>query len=117
MPINEGGTGLSGGQRQLVNLTRVFLRKPKVWLLDEPTASLDRTVEQHIVNTLKKAMQESDTLVLVTHKPELLRLVDRVIVVAKHQVIMDGPRDEVLMKLKQAPVAGESAARIVKVVK
>ncbi len=117
MPINEGGTGLSGGQRQLVNLTRVFLRKPKVWLLDEPTASLDRTVEQHIVNTLKKAMQESDTLVLVTHKPELLRLVDRVIVVAKHQVIMDGPRDEVLMKLKQAPVAGDSAARIVKVVK
>jgi hypothetical protein len=43
--------------------------------------------------------------------------VDRVIVVAKHQVIMDGPRDEVLMKLKQSPVAGESAARIVKVVK
>jgi ATP-binding cassette subfamily C protein LapB len=117
MPINEGGTGLSGGQRQLVNLTRVFLRKPKVWLLDEPTASLDRTVEQHIVNTLKNAMQETDTLVLVTHKPELLRLVDRVIVVAKHQVIMDGPRDEVLMKLKQSPVAGESAARIVKVVK
>lgn len=117
MPINEGGTGLSGGQRQLVNLTRVFLRKPKVWLLDEPTASLDRTVEQHIVNTLQKAMQASDTLVLVTHKPELLRLVDRVIVVAKHQVIMDGPRDEVLMKLKQSPVAGDSAARIVKVVK
>jgi ATP-binding cassette, subfamily C, bacterial LapB len=117
MPINEGGTGLSGGQRQLVNLTRVFLRKPKVWLLDEPTASLDRTVEQHIVNTLKNAMQASDTLVLVTHKPELLRLVDRVIVVAKHQVIMDGPRDEVLMKLKQSPVAGDSATRIVKVVK
>jgi ATP-binding cassette, subfamily C, bacterial LapB len=117
MPIHEGGTGLSGGQRQLVNLTRVFLRKPKVWLLDEPTASLDRTVEQHIVNTLKKAMQATDTLVLVTHKPELLRLVDRVIVVAKHQVIMDGPRDEVLMKLKQTPVASDAAARLVKVVK
>lgn len=117
MPIHEGGTGLSGGQRQLVNLTRVFLRKPKVWLLDEPTASLDRTVEQHIVNTLKKAMQATDTLLLVTHKPELLRLVDRVIVVAKHQVIMDGPRDEILMKLKQTPVASDAAARLVKVVK
>jgi ATP-binding cassette, subfamily C, bacterial LapB len=117
MPIHEGGTGLSGGQRQLVNLTRVFLRRPRVWLLDEPTASLDRTVEQHMVMTLKTAMQAQDTLILVTHKPELLRLVDRVIVVAKHQVIMDGPRDEVLMKLKQAPVAGETAARLVKVVK
>lgn len=117
MPINEGGTGLSGGQRQLVNLTRVFLRSPKVWLLDEPTASLDRTVEQHIVNTFIKAMKADDTLVLVTHKPELLRLVDRVIVVAKHKVVMDGPRDEVLMKLKQSSVANEPAARIVKVVK
>jgi ATP-binding cassette subfamily C protein LapB len=100
MPINEGGSGLSGGQRQLVNLTRVFLRKPRVWLLDEPTASLDRTVEQHIVHTLGRVLKPEDTLVLVTHKPDLLQLVDRVILVAKHQVLMDGPRDEVLAKLK-----------------
>jgi ATP-binding cassette subfamily C protein LapB len=100
MPINEGGSGLSGGQRQLVNLTRVFLRKPRVWLLDEPTASLDRTVEQHIVHTLGRVLKPEDTLVLVTHKPDLLQLVDRVILVAKHQVLMDGPRDEVLSKLK-----------------
>lgn len=116
MLIHEGGTGLSGGQRQLVNLTRVFLRQPRVWLLDEPTASLDRTVEQQMVRTLGAAMQPHDTLVLVTHKPELLQLVDRVIVVAKHQVVMDGPRDEVLAKLKQAQATvGDTNAKLMRV--
>lgn len=116
MLINEGGTGLSGGQRQLVNLTRVFLRQPRVWLLDEPTASLDRTVEQQMVRTLGAAMQHDDTLVLVTHKPELLQLVDRVIVVAKHQVVMDGPRDEVLAKLKQTQAtAGDNTTKLMRV--
>ena len=114
MPIQEGGTGLSGGQRQLVNLTRVLLRKPRIWLLDEPTASLDRTLERHMVNTLGAELQPQDTLVLVTHKPELLQLVSRVIVVDKHQVIMDAPRDDVLAKLKagQAAQAAAQSSRL-----
>ena len=107
--IHEGGTGLSGGQRQLVNLTRVFLRKPRIWLLDEPTASLDRTLERHIMQTLGAAIQPEDTLVLVTHKPELLQLVNRVIVVDKHKVILDAPRDEVLAKLKAHPMKQSTA--------
>jgi len=106
LAIQEGGTGLSGGQRQLVNLTRVFLRKPRVWLLDEPTASLDRMTEQQMVRTLSSALQPEDTMVLVTHKTELLQLADRVIVVAKHQIVMDGPRDQVLAKLRDVNGAG-----------
>lgn len=102
MVIHEGGTGLSGGQRQLVNLTRVFLRQPRIWLLDEPTASLDRAAEAHIIRTLKQAISTTDMLILVTHKTELLQLVDRIIVVAKQQLVFDGPRDEVLSKM-QAP--------------
>ena len=112
--INEGGSGLSGGQRQLVNLTRVFLRRPKVWLLDEPTASLDRALEQQIVRAFKGTLRPEDTLVLVTHKPELLQLVERVIVIARHQVLLDGPRDEVLAKLKagapQSPASPHTQA-------
>jgi ATP-binding cassette, subfamily C, bacterial LapB len=105
LPIFEGGTGLSGGQKQLVNLTRVFLRRPKVWLLDEPTASMDRNLEVKVLQALESQLRPENTLCLVTHKPELLRLVNRVIVVVGHQIVMDGPRDEVLQKLQGAPVA------------
>ena len=97
--IYEGGTGLSGGQRQLVNLTRTFLRQPRIWLLDEPTASMDRSLELQVTRALKQALAPEHTLVLVTHKAEMLELVDRVIVIAKHGVVMDGPKAQVLLKL------------------
>ena len=99
-PIFEGGYGLSGGQRQLVNLTRAFLRKPRIWLLDEPTATMDRQLENQVKGALKDALRPTDTLVLVTHKLEMLDLVTRVLVVANNQLVMDGPRDQVLQRLQ-----------------
>jgi ATP-binding cassette subfamily C protein LapB len=106
-PIYEGGTGLSGGQRQLANLTRVFLRKPRVWLLDEPTASMDRQSEIKVMQALAQQISANDTLLLVTHKQEMLQLVDRVIVVADHRIVMDGPKAEVLARLHGAPAAAD----------
>ena len=99
MPIQEGGQGLSGGQRQLVNLTRVFLRRPRIWLMDEPTAAMDRQLADHVTNAFKQALRPQDTLVLVTHKPEMLTLVDRLVVIAKHEVLLDGPKEQVLRQL------------------
>jgi ATP-binding cassette subfamily C protein LapB len=106
--INEGGTGLSGGQRQLVNLTRAFLRNPKIWLLDEPTASMDRALEQTIIQALKDRMGPEQTLFLVTHKPDLLALVDRIIVIAGKKIVADGPKDAVLAQLSKQSAASAS---------
>jgi ATP-binding cassette subfamily C protein LapB len=106
--IFEGGSGLSGGQRQLVNLTRAFLRAPSVWLLDEPTASMDRSLELQVTRALQAALKPQDTLVLVTHKAEMLALVDRVIVIAGQQIVMDGPKAQVLLQLN-APAMEQAA--------
>ena len=108
--INEGGTGLSGGQRQLVNLTRAFLREPKIWLLDEPTASMDRALEQKIITALGEGLTAKQTLFLVTHKPELLSLVDRIIVVAGKKIVADGPKEAVLARLTNQ--SGQGVANV-----
>ncbi len=102
LPISEGGVGLSGGQRQLVNLTRLVLREPSIWLLDEPTASMDQASEAHCMKMFETALGDEDTLVLVTHKPELLKLVNRLIVIANHQIVLDGEKNSVLAALQRA---------------
>lgn len=109
--IAEGGKGLSGGQRQLVALTRLLLSQPCIWLLDEPTASMDEQTEQRCLQTLRQTMQADDTLVLVTHKPSLLALVNRLIVIANNQIILDGPRDQIIAKLQEAAKKQQEAVK------
>ena len=104
LPIAEGGNGLSGGQRQLVNLTRLILKDPNIWLLDEPTASMDEALEQNSIALLHETLVPGHTLILVTHKAKMLELVDRVIVVTNHRIALDGPRDAVLAKLNERAV-------------
>lgn len=107
LPISEGGKGLSGGQKQLVAFTRLLLNRPKILLLDEPTASMDSHQEQRCVKVLAEQITAGETLVVVTHKNSLLPLVDRVIVVSGHTVVMDGSRDQVLKQLR-LPVAASA---------
>ena len=109
--IAEGGKGLSGGQRQLVALTRLLLSNPRIWLLDEPTASMDEQTEQRCIQVLRQAVQPDHTLVLVTHKPSLLALVSRLIVVAGNQIVMDGPRDQVIAQLQKAAKKQQEVAK------
>lgn len=99
--ITEGGKGLSGGQKQLVAFTRLVLCNPQIMLLDEPTATMDDEQERKCLSVLGKEIQIGKTLVLVTHKPSLLALVNRIIVIAGNQVVLDGPRDAVLNQLQK----------------
>ena len=112
LPILEGGKGLSGGQRQLVAFTRILLCNPQILLLDEPTANMDGQQEAHCISILSDELQQSKTFVVVTHKPSLLPLVDRIIVIAKHQIVMDGPRDEILVKMGARRAVGNPAQAI-----
>ena len=101
LPITEGGNGVSGGQRQLIGITRLVLARPSVWLLDEPTASMDDATEMRTLHILSQIIKPDQTLVLVTHKPALLALVGRVIVMGSEGVLLDGLRDAVLMALQE----------------
>ncbi|MBW8828424.1 MAG: ATP-binding cassette domain-containing protein [Burkholderiales bacterium] len=106
LPIVEGGEGLSGGQRQLVALTRLILSNPDVWLLDEPTALMDEQTETRCLAVLRERIGRDTTLVLVTHKPVALGLADRVIVLTDKGIIADGHKAEVAQRLQQLARSG-----------
>lgn len=105
LPISEGGKGVSGGQRALVGLTRLLLVKPKILLLDEPTAALDQESEERALRAITGNLETNDALVMVTHKLSLLNMVQRVIVVVNGKIMLDGPTAAVLQKLRPAPAS------------
>jgi len=98
LPVGERGSNLSGGQRQSVAVSRAFLTDSPIVLLDEPTNSMDSTTERKVINNLKEVTKGKTTIV-ITHKPSILEIVDRIILMDKGKVILDGPKEEVLAKL------------------
>ena len=99
MPIGERGQGLSGGQRQSIGIARALISDAPVMLLDEPTNALDQLSESQLMSHFSEAFS-GKSLILVTQKLTLLVTTPRVIVMHEGVVYLDGPRDEVLTKLK-----------------
>ena len=97
--VYENGIGLSGGQRQALLLTRVLLRNPPILLLDEPTAAMDEMTERRIIANLRE-VAKGRTLFLSTHRYQLLDLVDRLIVLDGGRIVADGPKAEVIERLR-----------------
>ncbi len=97
--LSDKGKSLSRGQMQSIALARAIAGKPEVLLLDEPTASLDINSEKELLENLN--LGEFKTIVVVTHRMSMLELVDRIIVLSNGSVVLDGEKDEVLMKLRQ----------------
>ncbi|OOF46295.1 type I secretion system permease/ATPase [Rodentibacter trehalosifermentans] len=100
MPLGENGQGLSGGQKQLVALARLTIKDPRVVLLDEPTSDLDQGTEEMVLQALARWMGNR-TMIMVTHRPQVLKLVNRIIVMENGKVAIDGPRDAVLEHLRK----------------
>jgi ATP-binding cassette, subfamily C, bacterial LapB len=103
LPIREGGSGLSGGQRQLVGTTRMVLQDPRIWILDEPSASLDSESEARVIKLIS-SLPRDRTIIFTTHKPSWLRLADRVLFVEDGQIKVDAPASEVKIEQKVVPV-------------
>jgi ATP-binding cassette subfamily C protein LapB len=112
MPLTEAGGGLSGGQRQLLAIARLMLRDPALVFLDEPTSMMDQTTEAKVIQVLGTWL-EGRTMVLSTHRLQLLTWVERVALIDQGQLLLDGPREAVLEKLstgvRMKPAAGKTS--------
>jgi ATP-binding cassette subfamily C protein LapB len=111
IPISEGGKGLSGGQRQLVGLTRLLLARPDILMLDEPTASMDASAETRVMKHLFEELPDTATVLVATHKAGVLKYVNRLIVMESGRVVMDGPKDAVIAKLNEQAAAQLAAQK------
>ena len=105
--VGESGSSLSRGQRQSIVLARAILNSPQILLLDEPTASLDARAEKQFIQSIN-ATAQNRTMLLITHKMDLLKLVDRILVLDKGKLIIDGPKDAVITQLKAGKFNQES---------
>jgi ATP-binding cassette subfamily C exporter for protease/lipase len=100
--IGEAGSALSGGQRQRIALARALYGNPAVLVLDEPNSNLDDAGEAALVRAVLQAKAEGHTVVLVTHRTNIVGIADRVLVLVDGQVQLIGPRNEVLEQLAKA---------------
>lgn len=104
--LADRGEGLSGGQRQAIAMARALIGRPPVLVFDEPTSSVDADSEAELIANLRGEFV-GRTLVLITHRPSLLALVDRVVMLSRGRVVMDGTPESIHRKVAQvAQVAG-----------
>lgn len=93
--ISEGGSSLSAGQKQLINIARTVIRNPKILILDEATANIDTETEQYIQRSLDKIRQQA-TLIVIAHRLSTIKDADRIYVLHKGRVIEQGRHDELI---------------------
>lgn len=112
--IGEAGGVLSGGQRQRIALARALFGTPKLLVLDEPNASLDRVGEQALLDTIDEMRRRGVTIVVIAHRPSMLEHVDKILVLREGKVDMYGTRDDVMAQLmgKQPPADERAQERL-----
>ena len=98
--VDEGGSNLSGGQRQRIGLARAMFGSPRLLVLDEPNAHLDADGEQALAQALATLKAEGSTIVLIAHRLNPIAHVDRVVVLSRGELQLDGPRARVFRKVR-----------------
>ncbi len=105
--IGQDGSVLSGGQKQRVGLARAFFGEPKFLVLDEPNASLDAAGEQALAVAIEVTKEQKITTVLISHRPAILNLADKIMIVKDGVIVAFGSKAEMIgqvQKLMSAPV-------------
>jgi PrtD family type I secretion system ABC transporter len=100
--LGEAAQTLSPGQRQRIALARALYGSPRFVLLDEPNASLDHEGEEALTRALQRLKEQSTTVIVVAHRPSLLRGADKLLVLREGAVEMFGPRAEIMLRLTRA---------------
>ncbi len=93
--LREDGTNISGGQKQLISLARTLLTTSEVLLFDEITSSLDPNSEKKIHKLLKE-LKKDHTIIMITHKPEVMKLADHIIVLHEGKIVGDGVHEKLI---------------------
>ncbi|OYZ56702.1 MAG: type I secretion system permease/ATPase, partial [Sulfuricurvum sp. 24-42-5] len=96
---------LSGGQRQRVGLARAIYCYPKIIVLDEPNSNLDDVGERALTQAILELKKRGSTVILITHRPAILGIVDRIAFMRDGLLQLFGTRDEVLAALQPKPQA------------
>lgn len=99
LPVGERGSRLSGGQKSLLVLARALVSPSKLLFLDEPTGAMDTQTETYFIEHLKNALAKDQTLIVSTHRHQMLSIVDRLVVIDGGRIFADGPRDQILGSL------------------
>ncbi|WP_228710934.1 type I secretion system permease/ATPase [Arcobacter cloacae] len=111
--VGERGEGLSGGERQAVTLARAILSNPNILVLDEPTNMMDELSENQFKKKLIEIIKDK-TVIIITHKPSLLSLVDRLMVIEDGKIIADGPKEKIIAAFGSKSVNINKNATIIK---
>ena len=100
-PLGLGGIALSGGQKQRIGLARAMYGDPALVVLDEPNSNLDDVGEAALVTAINALKERGTTVILITHRMNILQVVDKLLVMREGAVTMFGPRQDVLVALQQ----------------
>ena len=104
--IGSEGVNLSGGQRQRIGLARALYGKPRLIVLDEPNSNLDDVGEKALGVALQKIKESGATVFIVSHRPNILSRLDRVLVMSAGTISLYGERDKVIAQLAQQQQGG-----------